>query len=50
MLWIIKQVFIALLYFSGSLATKRMPLNNETYRIMHIIINLNPVELNIIHS
>ena len=50
MLWIIKQVFIALLSFSGSLATKRVSLNNETYRIRHILISLNPVKLNIIHS
>ena len=45
MLWLIKQVFIVFLSFSGSLASKCKSLNNETYRIRPIPINLNPVEL-----
>ena len=46
MLWIIKQVFIVLLDFSGSLATKFVSLGNEPYRSRTTSIDLNPVELN----
>ena len=46
MLWLIKQVFIALLSFSGSLATKCMPLNNEPFIARPTLIDLNPVEIN----
>ena len=45
MFWFIEQVFIALLNFSWSLATKRLSLNNEPYMIRPAIINLSPVEL-----
>ena len=43
---LIKQVSIALLTFSGSLATKYMSLNNEPYMIGPLLIDLNPAELN----
>ena len=44
---LIKRVFIiALLSFSGSLATKCMSLNNEPCVIRPNLIDLNPVELN----
>ena len=46
----IKQVLIVLLSFSGSLATKCVSLNDETYRIRPILINLNPVEPKYFHS
>ena len=41
----IKQVFIALLSFSSSLATKCISLNDELCMIRPTIIDLNPVEL-----
>ena len=44
MFGLVKQVFIAVLSFSGSLATKCMPLNNEQYMIRPTLIDLNPVE------
>ena len=43
---LIKQVFIALLSFSKSLAIKCMSLNNKTCMIRVTLINLNSVELN----
>ena len=46
MLRLIKQVFIALLSFSGSLTTKSVSLNNEPCMIRPTLIDLNPVELN----
>ena len=42
---LIKQVFIALLSFSSSLATKCISLNDELCMIRPTIIDLNPVEL-----
>ena len=42
---LIKQVFIVLLSFRKSLATKCMYLNNETCMIRPFIFDLNPVEL-----
>ena len=47
---LIKQVFIVLSSFSESLATKCVSLNNKPCVIRPILIDLNPVELNIIHS
>ena len=44
MFGLIKQVVIAVLSFSGSLATKCMPLNNEKCMIKATLIDLNPVE------
>ena len=46
MLWLIKQVFIALLIFSGYSATKCLSLNNEQCIARLILIDLNPHELN----
>ena len=43
---IIKQVFIALLLFVESLATKCMSLNNELCLIRPTLIDLNPFENN----
>ena len=40
-----KQVFITLLTFSRSLATKCVSLNNESCMIRPFLIDLNPVEL-----
>ena len=45
MFWLIEQAFIALLSFSGSLATKWM-LINESFMIRPTLIALNPVQLN----
>ena len=42
----IKQVFIALLSFSGFLATKCVSLNNELCVIRPTLIDLNPIKLN----
>ena len=39
-------MFIALLSFSGSLATKCVSLNNVPCMIMPTLIDLNPVKLN----
>ena len=44
MFGLIKQVVIAVLSFSGSLATKCMSLNNEKCMIKPTLIDLNPVE------
>ena len=46
MFWLIKKKFIALLSFSGSLATKCVTLNNEPCMTGPTLIDLNPVELN----
>ena len=45
MFWLIQQVFIALLSFSRSLATKFMSLKNEQCKNTLAIIDLNPAEL-----
>ena len=42
---LIKQVFIILLSFSCSLATKCFPLNDKPCIVILIPIDLNPVEL-----
>ena len=42
---LIKQVFIVLLSFSRSLATKYMSLNNEPCRNRFNLIDLKPVKL-----
>ena len=39
---LIKQMFITLLSFSGSLATKYVSLNNEPCMIRYTLIDLNP--------
>ena len=41
----IKQVFIALLNFSRSFATKCVSLDNEPYVIRPTLININPIQL-----
>ena len=46
MFWLLKQVFPALLSFSGSLATNYVSLNNEPLIIRSTRIDLNPIELN----
>ena len=46
MLWLIKQVRIALISFSISLTTKCVPLNNESCITEITPIDLNPIELN----
>ena len=43
---LIKQVFIVLLSFSGSLESKCVSLNNEPCTISPTLINLNHTELN----
>ena len=40
-----KQMFIVLLSFSNSLATKCVPLNNEPCMIRPFLVDLNLVEL-----
>ena len=42
---LIKQVFIALLSFISSLATKFVSLNDETCVLRPTLIDLNPVEV-----
>ena len=42
---LIKQVFIALLSFSSSLATKFVSLNDETCVLRPTLIDLSPVEV-----
>ena len=42
---LIKKVFIVLLSFSESLATKWLFLNDETWIIRPTLIDMNPVEL-----
>ena len=46
MFGLIKQVFIGLLRFSGSLATKCMLLCNELYMTRPTLFDLNPVKFN----
>ena len=46
MLWLIKQLFIALLIFSGFSATKCLSLNNEQCITRLNFIDLNPFEPN----
>ena len=46
MFWFIQHVFIALLSSGGSLATKCVPLKNESCEIRPTHIDLNPVECN----
>ena len=46
MFWLIKQVFIAVFNFDGSLATKCASLNNENYMNGLTLIDINPAELN----
>ena len=43
---LIKQAVVALLTFTGSLATKCMSLNSEPYIVRSTVIDLNPDELN----
>ena len=43
---LIKQVIIALLSFSGSLATKYVSLNNKPCINRPALMDLNPIELN----
>ena len=50
MLSLIKQVFIILMSFSSSLASKYLSLNDEPCMVRPTLIGLNPIELNIIHS
>ena len=45
MFGLIKQVFIAVLNFSGPLATKYVSLNKEPCMIRPTLIDLNPPEL-----
>ena len=47
---IIKQVLVILLSFSSSLATKCLSLNDEACMAKPTVIDLNPIELNVIHS
>ena len=42
---LIKQVFIVLVSFSESLATKCVSLNDETCMVRPTLIDLNPIEL-----
>ena len=46
MFLLITRVFIALLSFSVSLATKCVSLNNERCMVRPTLINLNPIEFN----
>ena len=46
MLWLIEQVFIALLTFSESLATKCVSLSNEPCMVRPTRTDLNLAELN----
>ena len=46
MFWLIKQVFIVLLGFSRSLATKCMSLNDESCMIRSTFIDISSTELN----
>ena len=45
MFWLIKQMFITFINFSGSLATKCVSLNNEPCMTRPTLIGLNPIEL-----
>ena len=46
MFLLIKLLFIVLLKFIKSLATKCVPLNNKPCIAIPILVDLNPVELN----
>ena len=46
MFGLIKQVIIALLSFSGFLATKYVSFNNKPCITRSTLMNLNPIELN----
>ena len=46
MFWLIKQLFIVLLSFSGSLTAKCVSLNNEPSWLGLNFIDLNPTKLN----
>ena len=46
MLWLVKQVFVALLSFNGFLTTKCTSLNNDPSMARPTLIKLNPVEFN----
>ena len=46
MSWLIKQVFIGLSNFSGSLETNSVSLNNEPCIPRSTLIDLNPFKLN----
>ena len=46
MFTLIKQMFIALLSFTGSLATKCVSVNNEPCMTRPTLIDSNPIELN----
>ena len=46
MFWLVKQVFIVLLSFSRSLATKCVSVNNEPCRTRPTLIDLNHVKFN----
>ena len=43
---LIKQVFLALLNFRGSLATKYVSVNNEQLMIRPTFLDINSIELN----
>ena len=43
---LIKQVFIALLNFSESLATECLSLSNDSCKVRPTLFDLNPMELN----
>ena len=45
MFWLIKQKFIALLNFTGSLAITCVSLNSEPCIVRPALIDLNPVKL-----
>ena len=44
MVWHFKKMFIGLLFFGQSLATKCMSLNNKPCMARPFLINLNPVK------
>ena len=46
MFWLIKQSFLILPSFSGSLSTKCVLLNNDPYVVSDSLVDLNPIEHN----
>ena len=44
--WLVKKVFIVLLSFSESLATKSVSLNDKPCVARFTLVNLNPIKLN----
>ena len=46
MLHLFNPIFVALLTFSESLATKCLSLNNEPCMVRPTLIDLNPIEIN----